>query len=311
MVLPSSLRWLGFCVWALCALSLPNPSAQRSLQVAWTAERLTVSARDVPFVEMLAEVARRTGVEFVGAERLTEPVSIEFSDKSLDDGLKELLAPVDYLIAAQRPGSPSSAAPVRIFVLPRGHPRSPLPQSDAVEDLATSQLDHPTTDEPVDADTEPAMSLSANPSDEARDPEVQRLDESGFFDEANASALVDASHHPNASVRIRAMEVLSQRDAALSADVVADAMTDGNPSVSSAAAVLIAENGDLRAVERLGQLLKHDDPVVRFDAIQLLAQRGDAACVPYVLQAAEDENAAVRVVARQLLRQLERTHFRP
>ncbi|MGH9373446.1 MAG: HEAT repeat domain-containing protein [Vicinamibacterales bacterium] len=289
---------------------MPVPSAQPSLVVEWTGERLTVSARDVALAEVLHEVARQTGVQFVGTERLTDPFSIEFTDKSLDDGLRELLADLDYLMALPHPAAPPSAQPVRIFVLRRAKPGSVLPDPTATEGVANNQFDPMTGAEPIGANPEGGIAAPGELPDDARDPELRRLEDSGFFDDANASALIDASNHANTAVRIRALEVLSQRDASLSADVVGNALTDANPSVSSAAAALIAENADLRAVERLGELLKHDDPAVRFGAIQLLAQRGDAASLPYVLPVTDDENPAVRMVAEQLIERLVTTHFR-
>ena len=270
---------------------------------------LTISARNVPLTNVLYEVARQTGVQFIGAEDFTDPCSIEFTNKLLVDGLRELLAQLNYLIALPRAGVLPSAPPLRILVVRRTEPSSVLPETTPSESLASIQFDPAVSAEPIDANLAGVVTESGEVPDEDRDPELGRLEDSGFFDDANASALIDASNHANAAVRIRALEVLSQRDASLSADVVGSVLTDDNPSVSSAAAALIAENPDLRAVERLGELLNYD-PVVRFRAIQLLAQRGDAASLPYVLQVTNDENPAVQIVAKQLVEQLELMHVR-
>jgi hypothetical protein len=266
------------------------------LLVTWADGRLAVSAHNVRLAEVLREVARQTGVEFVGLERLTKPASLEFTDKSLADGLRLLLLEVDYLTALAPSIAAPTRPPARIFIFRASEPSARTREPTSSGQAAYTQPEPMVNEEP--------------PLEDARDLELQQLEESGFFENANASALVDAADHKNPAVRIRAMEVLSQLNPSGAADIVARALTDANPAVSSSAAALIAENADPRAVEGLGELLKNNDPAVRFGAIQLLAQRSDADSLPYVRQATDDDNPAVRLVAIELVEQLERIRAR-
>jgi hypothetical protein len=72
--------------------------AQTQAKVEWNAGRLSVSAEMAPLSEILAEVARRRGIEVQGPENLQEKAFVRFSNALLLEGLENLLSGLNYTI---------------------------------------------------------------------------------------------------------------------------------------------------------------------------------------------------------------------
>ena len=92
-------------MWVAAALLLSSPqaSAQPFLSVQWVDARLAVIAHEVPLGQVLREIARQTGIEIFGLERLRHVRSVEFADQFLADGLELLLEDLDYVMAVRDP----------------------------------------------------------------------------------------------------------------------------------------------------------------------------------------------------------------
>ena len=77
--------------------------AQKPFDVRWSDERLSVRAANAPLGDVMAEVARLTGIEIEGRDNLTRRLSVEFTDLTPQEALARLLEGLDYVIQ-RRPG---------------------------------------------------------------------------------------------------------------------------------------------------------------------------------------------------------------
>src|SRR5713101_8514499 len=69
--------------------------AQRPV-VHWRNQRLSVESAGAPVVQILAEVARQTGLRVEGADSLRRPASAYFGNLSLGESLSQLLANANF-----------------------------------------------------------------------------------------------------------------------------------------------------------------------------------------------------------------------
>jgi len=335
-------RVVGLLTATVFLRSSPLALAQSSLTVQWTEGRLSVVAHDVSLARVLREIAHQTGVEIVGLERIQQSRSIEFADKLLADGLKLLLADIDYVMAVRDPMALATRSPVIRIWLYFGSPPTDVPVQLRDPDVPTLEepsasfadgtqsedavpgwetIDHELTQgaeasESIDQElaqiaeasvsTDQELTQNAEASD--ADSELQELESSGFFDQANESSVFQATKSENAAVRARALNALNERNSAMSVDAFATAMIDPDPAVSSVASALMADSNAPEVLENLGSVLRHPDPVLRFNALELLARRGDPDSLPHVQQLLNDENETIRMTAQQLVEQLERVN---
>ncbi|HEX2341927.1 MAG TPA: HEAT repeat domain-containing protein [Vicinamibacterales bacterium] len=297
---------------ACVAIFAPCLSAQGSFVITWREARVSVHADSAPLTELLREVARQTGVQIVGSERVEGTYSGDFVDRPLVEGLELLLEDVNYLMAVREPSDATTRPTIRIWLHSRRSAGDALPtplaspeaSSEGNQDSPESaQVEDPPPSQAVDAEDggghdEPE---SADP-DEAH---VQQLERAGFFDDATPSLLIDTARSKNAVLRAKALRVLTERDPSMAADVLAAAVSDTDATVSSAAAELLGQVDGLEVRERLGSLLQNPDPVIRFTALELLRRRPDPDILSYVQRALHDENAAIRATAQSLIKELE------
>jgi hypothetical protein len=285
-------------------------SAQPSLTVKWVDGRLSVAAHDVAIVDVLREIATKTGVEVVGLDRIHRSESIEFADERLVEGIKLVLEDLDFVMTIRDPMALTTTPPaMRIWL---------APESAAVDGTVNpGEADPAARAEPPpggESDTEPLAETfaaasteeipEAQASDSDADPDLQSLEDSQFFDQASESSVLQATTSQSPAVRARALEVLGPRDSPASADAFGIAMTDSDPAVSSRASALMADSNAPNVLENLGRLLSHSDPVVRFTALELLTRRGDPDSLAYLKAVVNDENDVVRTAAQQFAKQL-------
>src|SRR5262249_46541751 len=88
------------CVCPFLALGVAAPvqgdSMRHRMNVEWHQGRLSVNADSVPFRELLATVASRTGVKVHGLAALEGNASVHFANLTLAGGLEVLLNPINY-----------------------------------------------------------------------------------------------------------------------------------------------------------------------------------------------------------------------
>jgi hypothetical protein len=78
----------------------PSPDPGSELGVKWEGGKLSLDAEAVPLLEVLRAVSDATGIEITGAHGLSGRASAHFARLDLLQALKQLLARVDYAIAA-------------------------------------------------------------------------------------------------------------------------------------------------------------------------------------------------------------------
>src|SRR5580765_2862804 len=76
--------------------------AQAPAAIGWDGGRLSVHVHQVPLRDVLAAVARHTGVAFGGTASLQGDVSFHFSGLSLDEAMKQLAAGFTHVVVEER-----------------------------------------------------------------------------------------------------------------------------------------------------------------------------------------------------------------
>src|SRR5262245_57828649 len=107
-----------------------NPAVSASAQAASTVEyqagRLSVSVETMPLAQLLREVARQTGLEIRGLESLRVDVSARFSALPLLEGLRSLLASVNYVLITE-PSPQGGTQITRVLIF--GWETAPSPEA--------------------------------------------------------------------------------------------------------------------------------------------------------------------------------------
>lgn len=100
------------------ALAQPQPQ-ERPFKVEWRHELLSVQAEGIPLSQVLLKVSRQTGLVIRGLEGLNAPVSLSFSGLPLPQGLKKILARINYAILEESNGQ-GKIRPTRLLILEQG-----------------------------------------------------------------------------------------------------------------------------------------------------------------------------------------------
>ncbi len=266
----------------------PPTQAQGAFDVTWAAGLISVSAHDAPLAEVLRRVGELTGVEFEGLDEVNEPCSVTFTNKWLVDGLRRVLGDRSYIMA--RNGGDVGVTPgIRVW-LNTGSTRTRARPRVRESALAAGTL------EPGDG---------WEVGEEQPDPELERLEQSRFFEEMSDGILLEAvTSSPNERVRVRALEALNARSPGFAVNVLERAMVGTDAALAGTAAVLMAENDDPGTVESLGRILRHPEPAVRLSALEMLAQREDPSVLDYIAEAMNDDDEVIRHTARRLQNEL-------
>jgi HEAT repeats len=273
----------------LSATSATAPQAQKPIQVELNGTRLSVVADKQPLSQVLREVARVTGITVRGAETVPQPISVHFTNLPLEEGLRNMLAGVDYALM----GTATTAADfsdVRVVVfkggelhetgLARATPRTPVISADARRAELLNALrsgDAATQARAFQAllkiDPEGAMdalsSAVADGTGQAQLQALQLLDQAGQADpDSVMSVLGQAMNATDDSVKDYAIQALARREGQVSIDLLRQAMSDPDPSVRLLVVESIAQRDDGRPL--LQQALSDSDETVKNSAAALL-----------------------------------------
>ena len=291
----------------LCAAAAAADA--QTFSVAWAHERLNVAARDAALADVLADVARQTGVTIVGLEKLPDRITVQVRNALLLDGLRTLLAGCDFIIRY----SAVSDSLDRVKVWVRA-PSNPASSTSRLAEAIRPPPSSPALNPPAASDDVPVDSIAAAPSPEP-DPlpevpnptidEVARLNAEGAFDaRATESSLIGLTKSTNHEVRIRALQSLALQGTPIGMEAIKGALTDSNPFVRAEALdMLISQSPGPAAVGRLTELVEHADPAIRGTAAMALGdQAGDDADL-ILNRALEDADPSVRAFATQSLKQ--------
>jgi hypothetical protein len=240
LVLPMLLAWFG----ALAAdgeLAEPSPVSVRG-------ETVSVEVSGMPLGEVLEEFGQKSGIEFSIPDSVgSEPVSDNFRDLSLENGIRRLLKDHNYLVEYGRSGL--------------GGTSQGLPRAVKVRVLGKSM---------VRTGAEIAAGRGGGRSSDDRIRELKRLADQE--DGAQLSgALADAAHDSDDKVREAALEVMEDMGKDAPANLLMEmALADTNPALRKQALQLLSEINGEAALEPLNQARTDNDAEVRNLATELL-----------------------------------------
>jgi hypothetical protein len=304
-------RLAGTCAMVCVCAALGWGSlgqAQVRFTVNWADDRLSVRAFDAPLSDIVAEVARLTGLKVVGQDKLQGRLTVEFADLSMLDALKTLLTDVNYFVQ-QEPEVDKG----RIGLILRVHS---MARADAVSLSANPPLQVPALDALIESEEE---DLEDEKDEAADDPEIeeenrqnlqaaQQLVLSGAFGSAaTVNALERYMESENTEIRLEALKALSQRPMAVSLNPLLEALADDAIQVRRVAIDALGRASDPQSLLKVGLLLEKDPDIsVRRNALRVLALRADPAATLHLQNAANDEDLIVRQAATHMLAEFER-----
>lgn len=302
----------GFEIAAALSILLSGAPAmaQQTFEVQWANERLTVRAADAPQGDVLAEVARVTGIEVVGSEKITGRLTVDVTQAPLDDGLAKVLDGVNYVLL-ERPASASSGG--RRWVL-RVHS---LAGAAPAAGMYTGPIHVPALDALAAAEAEEAEDFAEIDEDDpdadedARAERVQaaKLTSQGAFGPKSpvAALLKHSENYYNDFIRLAAIKALGDRTGPEVVLRLVKALGDEALPVRNAAVDSLGRLTDPDSLRIVGQVLEtNSDRDVRVAALRVVALRASPDSIPHLTAVLKDPDTSIRDAAGQLLAELER-----
>ncbi len=284
-----------------CLLFLASfGSAQEPLKVEWMEGRLSVTAEETPLAQVLQEVARQTGLEARGLERLQEKVSVRFSGLPLREGLQKLLAHVNYVILEKK----SFRGDTRpVLVLASGGRTAPSSgqQGESQEEEPVIEEDQGRRLAALYASVQQGDSEALQKALFDRDQVVQATAYELLAKqdpEKAVAVLLEATKSDQPGTRLQALQLLDQSgqaEARVALSALDGALGDEDVTVKGYAAQPLVERGTPEAMVHLYRALHDPDPSFRMMVVEVVAGKEQGR---QMLQAAlRDDNEAVRSMA--------------
>lgn len=241
-------------------------TSQGSRSIQFADDHLTVKIQDVSLREILQEIARRSGFTLVRYGSLDEPMTLQFHQLPLDEGLQRILRHRSFALeyAQQTPEERLSVVrrPKTLWIFPQGDEEYSI-QNTIVGDTKIGSSGE-------DIATEISRLQAALSSEDAGDREeaVDALGESG---------------RPEAVAPLRL------------------ALADQDEDVREAAIMALAEIGGDAAAQALALALDDEDPWLREEAVDALGEIGGEIAIGFLEQALADDEESVREAAAEKL----------
>jgi len=284
-----------------CLLFLASfGSAQEPLKVEWMEGRLSVTAEETPLAQVLQEVARQTGLEARGLERLQEKVSVRFSSLSLREGLQKLLAYVNYVILEKK-SFQGDAQPVLVLASGRRTTPSTGERGEKPEEDPVVEEDQGRRLAALYASVQQGDSEALQKALFDRDQVVQATAYELLAKqdpEKAVAVLLEATKSDQPGTRLQALQLLDQSGQAegrVALSALDSALGDEDVTVKGYAAQALVERGTPEAMVHLYRALHDPDPSFRMMVVEVVAGKEQGR---EMLQAAlRDDNEAVRSMA--------------
>ena len=319
LIRPSILARLALITITGALIFSSSAGAQEQFSVEWKDCRLSVSAQQALFSQVLTQVARQTGIRLKGLEELQGRGSIAFSNVPLRQGLENLLSDFTYVIINEPSCTDgASQATVEVFgreapapgdfssdptfsSVPTGRAAAKRPRTgmgDAAgnknkvvkkttaPDEEEQRLRNALLDSDPDVRTEALDKLAARPGNAALD------------------TLLSAAQSDDPTMRQRGLELLSQSTQADPATVLpafSEALKDEDPNVQALAVRTLVTQGGSAGIELLRQAFGAADPFVKTLIVESLGSMPDA--IPLLQEASTDPDESIRNSASALLEQ--------
>jgi len=188
---------------------------QCTIKVEWQQGKLSVSAERAPLSRVLQQVSAQTGIEFLNSSDIHKQTSVHFSNVPLQEGLKILLAGMDYGTI----GSPGDPSTMRIAIF----------EPDTRE--FTNEV---TKTEP--AFEPPAQTEKGQP--ETKDDSPPRIQAGDLDPATDMSVLSQALRDKDAEVKEAAIRALAERGGSDAVGLLRQVFQDSD----SAAKLIVIEN---------------------------------------------------------------------
>ncbi len=274
--------------------------AQQALKVEWKEGRLSVTAEVTPLSQVLQEVARQTGLEARGLERLQEKVSLRFSNLPFREGLQKLLASVNYVILEKK-SSAGDTRPVLVLASgqrttpPSGEPGEKPEENPVIEEDQGKRL----TALYASAQQRDGEALQKALFDRDQVVQATAYELLAKQDPQKATVvLLEATKSDQPGTRLQALQLLNQSgqaDGRIALSALDGALRDEDVTVKGYAIQALAERGTSEAMVCLYRVLHDPDPSVRMMVVEIVAGKEQGR---QMLQAAlRDDNKAVRTMA--------------
>ena len=284
-----------------CLLFLASfGSAQEPLKVEWMEGRLSVTAEETPLAQVLQEVARQTGLEARGLERLQEKVSVRFSSLSLREGLQKLLAYVNYVILEKK-SFQGDTQPVLVLASGRRTTPSTGERGEKPEEDPVVEEDQGRRLAALYASVQQGDSEALQKALFDRDQVVQATAYELLAKqdpEKAVAVLLEATKSDQPGTRLQALQLLDQSGQAegrVALSALDSALGDEDVTVKGYAAQALVERGTPEAMVHLYRALHDPDPSFRMMVVEVVAGKEQGR---EMLQAAlRDDNEAVRSMA--------------
>ena len=306
------LKTLVRVCFALVVLCSPSFAQQRPFDVAWANGNLTVRATNAPLVDVVDEVAKLTGMEVVGRDKLSGSLSASVVAQPLEKALAAVLEGVNYSIGKRAGvnGAPdalvlrvlSMARPDKAAVNVTGPLHSPALDALMVEALT----DH---EEQVEADADDDPDYYDDIRKERL--EAQRLaSEGAFAPQADVASLAKLLDNYNDEIRVEALKALGGRAIPEVLAYITRALGDDHWGVRTAAVDILGAARDPQSLERIGHLLSSSqDKEVKVDALRVIAARAQRESIPYLQgylkSAPASDDALLKTAAQQMIDEFE------
>jgi hypothetical protein len=301
-VLPILLR-LIFLAFFLSSFAF----ADAPLEVGWTNGRLSVSAKDIQFSQVLREIGRQTGTEMQGLEMLQGCVSVHLSGVGLAESFQNLLSGLGYALInkpSQGDGTPHLLLVILEERVPRQEEAAKMNANNPSPDLRNrppleASLQEPArgveTQQVRDGFPSPMLSSSAQVPPP---PVSQRLGApSASMQRGDQEALRKALLGVDPTVQASAFQTLSAQDKETAIEAVLDAARSDQPATRLGALQLLDNSGaadEQTVLSVLGDALKDGELIIRGYAIHALATRGGDEAMGYLRQALNNRDPSVR-----------------
>lgn len=278
----SLVRWVLVCVVLTLSATAPAYGDSRGapLSVTWHLGRLDVDVDGVPFRELLATIASKTGVEVRGLVNVEGNASIHFADRTLRDGLAALLTHFNYAMFDE-PAARSREEHIVVIVV--GH-RSGLDAGTPVARQRVIEQEPSGSGIVYGPDAYQAVQHLVEQGD------LRALREAASFSDPTTRALAmqrlvrldpdearhvatNAARSEDATQRVVALQVLGGLDSVEAASALGAALTDSEPSVRHAAVVGLMGQRSPAVTHFLEEALHDNAEPIRLLAMDLLARR--------------------------------------
>lgn len=292
----------------LLATARAAPIGPRST-VEWTTEGLRIEADHAPLRDLLAEVARQTGLRVSGAETLVEQVTVRLSGLDLRAALRRLLSGVNYILVERGDGVEGSPDDTLLIVVGRWQARpgpaepggsvDPGPEADQV--AVTGALEQLIIRQGSAAGFALWTAALAGEDSNVRALAMETLAQFNPSEGLEAMRAVARSEDPLA--RMTALQVLSSRPGDAALPVLLEALGDPDIQVKGYALAVLLGEQHAGLVQALDRVRRDPDPRFRYFAVQAIGQAPGTEAEEYLRSARlHDTDESVRKEAAEQLR---------